>query len=125
MGNGHSSAVENIGVVLGGIVIGAIAGSVCYPMTALTLQWVFDITDPHGPITTTPDGPVEYGVGTAGYWASWIGPFLVFFALGIAGSIIRRTRLLGITVTISFMVFALALGSLIVSFDFGGAPHPD
>ncbi|GAB3209736.1 hypothetical protein GCM10027262_32210 [Nocardia tengchongensis] len=108
--------------VVGGI-IGAIAGFV-YPGSMIVLQRVVGITDPGRPSIVTPDGPVEYGVGTVGYWASWIVTFGLILAIGIASSRGGRPREFATPATLAFAVIAVPISLLFIAFDFGGAPHP-
>jgi hypothetical protein len=111
-------ATQLIGIVqvVGGIATGGMAGFHFYPMTVYKLQRAFGITDPHA--------PVGYSVGTTGYWMSWIVTFMVVFAICVAASVSRHTRPFGIAAAASFMLSALAIASLFIAFDFGGAPGP-
>ncbi|MFE5283858.1 hypothetical protein ACFRAQ_02655 [Nocardia sp. NPDC056611] len=121
--NGKRGAVlEAAGGVAGGIA-GAVMGFL-YPCAIIVLQRSVGITDPHRPATVTQDGPVEYGVGSVGYWASWIATFAAIIAIGVMGSRYRHTRAAAVPATMAFAIVTLPLALLFIAFDFGGAPHP-
>ncbi|MEU1208133.1 hypothetical protein [Nocardia sp. NPDC005825] len=122
MDRNRGAALEAVGSFAGGIV-GAVLGF-AYPCAIIVLQRSVGITDPHRAATVTEDGPVEYGVGSVGYWASWVATFAVIIAIGVVGSRYRYTRAAALPATLWFAIVALPLALLFIAFDFGGAPHP-
>ncbi|WP_405495436.1 hypothetical protein [Nocardia sp. NBC_00511] len=118
----RGGVLEMVGGIAGAVG-GAVAGFL-YPMAIIVLQRDLEITDPHRPATATPDGPVEYGVGSVGYWASWIATFAAILAIGVLGSKYRRTRTAAVPATVVFACVSVPLSLLFIAFDFGGAPHP-
>ncbi|MGW4350907.1 hypothetical protein ACWELJ_02335 [Nocardia sp. NPDC004582] len=122
MSSSRGAALEAAGGIVGGIA-GAVMGFV-YPWAIIALQRSVGITDPGRPATVTEDGPVEYGVGSVGYWASWIATFAAIIAIGVVGSRYRYTRVAALPATMLFAIVTLPLALLFIAFDFGGAPHP-
>ncbi|MFE3984675.1 hypothetical protein ACFXPR_09350 [Nocardia tengchongensis] len=119
----HLEDTRGTGLAVVGGIIGAIAGFV-FPGSMIVVQRVVGITDPGRPSIVTPDGPVEYGVGTVGYWASWIVTFGVILAIGVVSSRKGRARAFATPATLAFAVIAVPISLLFIAFDFGGAPHP-
>lgn len=120
---GSRSAVLEIAGGIAGVIGGAVTGFL-YPCAIIVLQRDVGITDPHRPATATPDGPVEYGVGSVAYWMSWIATFAAILAIGVLGSRHRQTRLAALPATIVFGFVSVPVSLLFIAFDFGGTPHP-
>ncbi|WP_458687146.1 hypothetical protein [Nocardia tengchongensis] len=90
----------------------------------IVAQRVVGITDPGRASIVTADGPVEYGVGTVGYWASWVVTFGVILAIGVVSSRNGWARSFTTPATVAFAVIAVPISLLFIAFDFGGAPQP-
>ncbi|MGY2028503.1 hypothetical protein [Nocardia gipuzkoensis] len=116
---GTAQAVGYIVQVLGGIAVGGIVGFRLYPMTVYEFQRAFGITD-----GTYLQAPVVYGLGTTGYWMSWIVTFMVVCAICVAASISRYTRLFGIAAGAAFTLSAPAVAWFFIAFDFGYVSGP-
>jgi hypothetical protein len=106
--------------VVGGIAVGGIVGFRLYPMAVYEFQRAFGITDG----TYSPHPTVGYGLGTPGYWMSWIVIFMVGYAICVAASMSRCTRLFGIAAGASFTLSAPAVAWFFIAFDFGDVSGP-
>jgi hypothetical protein len=117
---GTVQVVVYIVQVVGGLAVGGMLGFRLYPRIVYELQRTFGITDG----IYDHHVPPGYGVGTTGYWMSWIVTFMVVLAICVAASVSRHTRLFGIAGAASFTLSAPAIAWFFIAFDFGNVSGP-
>ncbi|MFI9534441.1 hypothetical protein ACIG56_14490 [Nocardia fusca] len=116
---GTAQVVGYIVQVLGGIAVGGMVGFRLYPMAVYEFQRAFGITD-----GIYLHAPASYGLGTTGYWMSWIITFIVICALCVAASLSRHTRLFGMAAGASFALIGVHVAWFFIAFDFGDVHGP-
>ncbi|MFC9876919.1 hypothetical protein [Nocardia salmonicida] len=100
-----------------GVITGGVLAVIAYfPLVAL-LQNVFDVPE----LTATPK---KYRGDTEPispwYWITWVVPVLVAILAGLGLSWWRRVRVFALASTVTFVLGAVAVAAVVISFELNG-----